>query len=150
MSKVTNNENMRRYVHIALSKQASGSGLSPQDIQEFIDAAIPQWVKKVPIITEDISSGPVEITSQRFATLCNSSVIVSNDSIYTIVADHDIAMSIVENTIRDIDDVAFACAFLLQIGHSTDSSEPVSQYSAIYIYESSTTPAKFYIERSEY
>ena len=42
MTKVTNNENMRRYVHMALAKQASqaGGGLSPEEVEAMINTAL--------------------------------------------------------------------------------------------------------------
>lgn len=43
MTKVTNHENMRRYVHMALAKQASqagGGGLSPEEVEAMINQAL--------------------------------------------------------------------------------------------------------------
>lgn len=46
MTKVTNNENMRRYVHMALAKQASqaaGGGLSPEEVEAMINQALEEY-----------------------------------------------------------------------------------------------------------
>ena len=46
MTKVTNNENMRRYVHMALAKQASqaaGGGLSREEVEAMINQALEEY-----------------------------------------------------------------------------------------------------------
>lgn len=46
MTKVTNNENMRRYVHMALAKQASqagGGGLSLEEVEAMINQALEEY-----------------------------------------------------------------------------------------------------------
>ena len=71
MSKVTNNDNLRRYVHRALSKinkSSSGGGMSPEEVEAYVEQALTQFGSDLMTVNKQSLLGPGNIDACMFET----------------------------------------------------------------------------------